>query len=183
MYYAPIYMSLTNLNLAVSQKSSTRYTEICIWMHDQIEHVRFSKARRKNFLENYDKNDYIKIDVKKLFFFKSKQKLFRTMWSRDRDVVLVGHTIDLGRPRGSGNWSVEGMGRGRSVYDQPGTRVDGIAPHKRRDSKLVRGIQGKEGISKGNWQRGTSKGNNEGLRHSLVLLIYICVSGWLCECN
>jgi hypothetical protein len=29
----------------------------------------------------------------------------------------------------------EGMGSGRSVYKQPGTRVDGIAPHKRRDSK------------------------------------------------
>jgi hypothetical protein len=29
----------------------------------------------------------------------------------------------------------EGTGRGRSVYKQPGTRVDGIAPHKRRDSK------------------------------------------------
>jgi hypothetical protein len=29
----------------------------------------------------------------------------------------------------------EGMGRKKSVYEQPGTRVDGIAPHKRRDSK------------------------------------------------
>ncbi len=29
----------------------------------------------------------------------------------------------------------EGMKRGRSIYEQTGTRVDGIAPHKRRDSK------------------------------------------------
>jgi hypothetical protein len=28
-----------------------------------------------------------------------------------------------------------GLGREKSVYKQPGTRVDGIAPHKRRDSK------------------------------------------------
>ncbi len=61
------------------------------------------------------------------------------MRSRDRDVILVGHTIDLGKPRGVGKleWggNGEGMGRGRTVYEQPGTRVDGIAPHKRRDSK------------------------------------------------
>jgi hypothetical protein len=45
----------------------------------------------------------------------------------------------LGKPRrveklewgGNG----EGMGRGRSVYEQPEARVDGIAPHMRRDSK------------------------------------------------
>jgi hypothetical protein len=30
-----------------------------------------------------------------------------------------------------------GMGRGRSVYEQLGTKVDGIAPHKRRDSKYM----------------------------------------------
>ncbi len=55
--------------------------------------------------------------------------------SRDRDVVLVRRTIDLGKPGGSGNWNGEGMGRGRSVYKQPWTKVDRIAPHKRRDSK------------------------------------------------
>jgi hypothetical protein len=61
------------------------------------------------------------------------------MWSRDRDVVLVGCAVDLGKPRGVGKleWggNGEGMGSGRSVYEQPGTRVDGIAPHKRRNSK------------------------------------------------
>jgi hypothetical protein len=40
-----------------------------------------------------------------------------------------------GNPGGSGNWNGEGMGRGRSVYEQPGAKVDGIPPHKRRDSK------------------------------------------------
>jgi hypothetical protein len=40
--------------------------------------------------------------------------------------------IGMGREWGEDG---EGTGRGRSVYEQPGTRVDGIAPHKRRDSK------------------------------------------------
>ncbi len=31
--------------------------------------------------------------------------------SRDRDVILIRCTIYLGKPRGSGNWSGEGMGR------------------------------------------------------------------------
>ncbi len=57
----------------------------------------------------------------------------------------------MGKPWGvrklewGGNW--EGMRKGRSVYKQPGTRGDGIAPHKRRDSKYV----------KGNWQRGIKR--------------------------
>jgi hypothetical protein len=29
----------------------------------------------------------------------------------------------------------EGMGRGRSVYEQPGAKVDGIASRQRKDSK------------------------------------------------
>ncbi len=44
-------------------------------------------------------------------------KLCRTKWSRCRDVVVEGHIIRLGN-----HW--KGMGRGRSVYKQPGTRVD-----------------------------------------------------------
>jgi hypothetical protein len=51
--------------------------------------------------------------------------------SRDRDVVLARRTISLGKPRGVGNleWGGkgEGMRRGRSVYKQPGAKVDGIA--------------------------------------------------------
>jgi hypothetical protein len=60
-------------------------------------------------------------------------------------------------------WELEGMGRGRSVYEQPGAKVDGIAPHKRRDSKYVR-----EGSKdKGDWQRElkgeASKGSKRGI--------------------
>ncbi len=59
----------------------------------------------------------------------------------------------MGKPRRVGKleWggNGEGMGWGRSVYEQPGTRVDRIAPHKRRDSKHVKGTQGTEGIGKG----------------------------------
>ncbi len=43
-----------------------------------------------------------------------------------------GREIGMGREWGGNG---EGMGRGRSVYEQPGAKLDGIAPHKRRDSK------------------------------------------------
>ncbi len=50
--------------------------------------------------------------------------------SRIRDVVLVRHIFSSGKPQGVGNleWggNGEGMERGRSVYKQPGTKVDGI---------------------------------------------------------
>jgi hypothetical protein len=61
--------------------------------------------------------------------------LFRTMWSQDRDVALVGRTIYLGKPPGVGKLEWVGNGEGEVIYEQAGTRVDGIAPHKRRDSK------------------------------------------------
>ncbi len=65
--------------------------------------------------------------------------VFRTRRSRVRDVVSVRPAIDLGKPRGVGKleWGGNGerVGRGRSVYEQPGAKVDEIAPHKRRDSK------------------------------------------------
>ncbi len=51
------------------------------------------------------------------------KKVFRTIWSRWRDVVLKGHTIELGEPLGAGIWNGKGMGRGSSVYKKPGTRV------------------------------------------------------------
>jgi hypothetical protein len=54
--------------------------------------------------------------------------------SQDRDVVLVRRTIHLGKLRGVGKLerggNGEGMGRGRSVYEQPGIRVDRTAPRK-----------------------------------------------------
>ncbi len=59
--------------------------------------------------------------------------------SWDRDVVLVRRTISLGKPWGVGtlDWggNVEGTVRGRSVYEQPGAKVDGIASRQRRVSK------------------------------------------------
>ncbi len=63
----------------------------------------------------------------------------------------------------------EGMGRGRSVYEQPGAKVDGIASRQRRDSKFVKG-NGREltRTSKGCKKRGE-------LRHSLIKSICICV--------
>jgi hypothetical protein len=65
--------------------------------------------------------------------------VFRTMRSRDRDVVLVRRTSDLRcREFGMGReWggNGEGMGRGRSVYEQPGAKVDGIASRQKRVSK------------------------------------------------
>jgi hypothetical protein len=69
--------------------------------------------------------NYVKIgDTKASNRNPEERLMFRTMWSRGRDVVLEGRTIDLGKPGGIGIWNGEGMGRGRSVYEQPGTRVD-----------------------------------------------------------
>jgi hypothetical protein len=50
--------------------------------------------------------------------------------SRIRDVVLVRRMFSSGKPWGVGilEWggNGEGMEMGRSVYEQPGTKVDGI---------------------------------------------------------
>ncbi len=54
--------------------------------------------------------------------------------SRIRDVVLVRRIFSSGNPRGSGIWDGEGMGRGWKwgdlIYEQPGTKVDGILSHQ-----------------------------------------------------
>jgi hypothetical protein len=59
--------------------------------------------------------------------------------SWDRDVVLVQPGVCWGNPRGVGNleWGGdgEGMRKGRSVYEQPGTKVDRVASRQRRVSK------------------------------------------------
>jgi hypothetical protein len=39
-------------------------------------------------------------------------------------VDLEGRTIELRELLGVGKWNGEGMGRGRSIYKQPGSRVD-----------------------------------------------------------
>ncbi len=75
-----------------------------------------------------------------------------------------------GNPGGSGNWN--GEVSLRATWDQGGrdrtTQEEGFQVSK-RDSR-----------ERGNWHRelteGISKGNNEGLHHDLVLLIYVCVS-------
>ncbi len=50
--------------------------------------------------------------------------------SQVRDVVLVKCIFSYRKPRGSGFWKGEYMGKGmemgRSVYEQPGTEVDRI---------------------------------------------------------
>ncbi len=80
------------------------------------------------------------------------------MWSRDRDVVLVGRTIDLGKPRGVGKLKWEGNGEGevslRATWDQGGrdrtTQEKGFQVSK-EDSR--------EG---GNQQMELAKGNQQG---------------------
>jgi hypothetical protein len=80
------------------------------------------------------------------------------MWSRDRDVVLVGRTIDLGEPRGVGKLEWEGNGEGedslQAAWDQGGrdrtTQEEGFQVSK-RDSR-----------DGGNWQGELAKGNQQG---------------------
>ncbi len=59
--------------------------------------------------------------------------------SRDHDVVLVRRTTYFGETPGGREFGMGrdwgGLRKGRSVHAQPGAKVDGIAPHKRRDSK------------------------------------------------
>jgi hypothetical protein len=54
--------------------------------------------------------------------------------SQIRDVVLVRCIFNSGNPRGSGFWNGEGMEMGRSVYEHPGTKVDG-SYHSKEGSK------------------------------------------------
>ncbi len=61
--------------------------------------------------------------------------MFRTM---EAGIVMSswkGAQFIWGNPGGLGIWNGEGMGRGRSVYEQPGAKADGIASRQRRDSK------------------------------------------------
>ncbi len=67
----------------------------------------------------------------------------------------------MGNRWGAGRENGEGKGRGRSVYKQPGTRVDRDAPHTKegfqvseRDMGTEEGSPGK----KGNYQRDSSRG-------------------------
>ncbi len=58
--------------------------------------------------------------------------------SQVRDVVLMNVYLDLGDPGGLGFWNDGYMGKGRemgrSVYEQPGNKVDG-SYHSKEGSK------------------------------------------------
>ncbi len=77
------------------------------------------------------------------------QVVFRTIWSRDRDVVLVGRTIDLGWWEFGMGWDGEGEVSSRVTWDQgwqdSTTQKEGFQVSKR------------EG-----WQKGISKGSKRG---------------------
>ncbi len=59
--------------------------------------------------------------------------------SRDRDVVLVRRKACWGNPKGGREFGMGGtredLRRVRSVYEQPGTKVDRVASRQRRVSK------------------------------------------------
>jgi hypothetical protein len=67
--------------------------------------------------------------------------------SRIRDVVLVRRVFSSGNPRGSGIWNRggggdgKGMERGRSAYEQPGTKVDGILSRQGGFPSTVPGLE------------------------------------------
>jgi hypothetical protein len=58
--------------------------------------------------------------------------MFRTIWSRCRDIILEGRTIDLGKPWGAANWNGEGEVSLQATWEQGGR---GSHHTKRRDSK------------------------------------------------
>jgi hypothetical protein len=63
------------------------------------------------------------------------------------------------------------MGRGRSVYEQPGTGVDEDRTTKEEGFQVSKRDLGEKGISKGNWQGELAKGTDKGLRHNLILVL------------
>jgi hypothetical protein len=54
-----------------------------------------------------------------------------------------------GNPGGLGNRNGEGMGRGRSVYKQPGTRVDEDRTTQEEGFQVSRRDLGERGVVKG----------------------------------
>jgi hypothetical protein len=61
--------------------------------------------------------------------------VFQSVRSRDRNVVLVKRTIDLRCWEFGMGGDGEGLRKGRSVYEQPGTKLDRIVSCQRRVSK------------------------------------------------
>jgi hypothetical protein len=92
----------------------------------------------------------------------------------------------MGNCWGAGRGIGEGKGRGRSVYKQPGTRVDRVTPYakeglqvSKRDLGTGEGSPGKGGIIKGNYQRGSSRGLCHVLSYIVnpVYIMLLCVCG------
>jgi hypothetical protein len=77
--------------------------------------------------------------------------------SQIRDVILMNVYLDLGNPGGSGlrneRYMNNGREMGRSVYEQPGNKVDGSC-HSKEGSKKVRGDEWGE---KGNGEKGSKE--------------------------
>jgi hypothetical protein len=77
----------------------------------------------------------------------------------------------------------KGMGRGRSVCKQPGTRVDEVAPHRQEGFQVSKRDSGPRGAIKGSHQGELSKGVTKGLCHVLSIIdLYIRIM-LLCECG
>jgi hypothetical protein len=72
------------------------------------------------------------------------------------------------------------MGRGRSVYKQPGTRVDKDRTTQKEGFQVSKRDPGTRGVIKGSYQGELSEGVIKGLRHKLnIVNLYIYIS---CYC-
>ncbi len=105
-------------------------TKMITWIHD-----------KKINIKNLDKKDNIENDNKIIIIkviLKIKHKNYNNNCSGpcklDSRCVLVRRIFSSGKPQGVGilEWGGdgEGMEMGRSVYEQPGTKVDGILSHQ-----------------------------------------------------
>ncbi len=92
--------------------------------------------------------------------------------SQSCDVVLVRHAFSSGKPQGVGilEWGGNGeeMEMGRSVYEQPGTKVDGILSQQG-------GFQVGKGKRKGG-QKGMRKGKSRKQGDCAIIALFILYS-------
>jgi hypothetical protein len=88
-----------------------------------------------------------------------------------------------GNPGGSGNWNGEGMGRGRSVYKQPGGQGGRDRTTQEEGFQVSRRDSGKGEDWQGELAEGSNKGNNGELRHNLnIANLCMCIT-MMYECN
>ncbi len=84
---------------------------------------------------------------------------------------------------GAGKGKGKRMGRGRSVYKQPGTRVDEDRTTQKGGIPSKKEGLGYKGSYQGELARGVTRGVNRGLRHMFhTVTLYICIM-LLCECG